>query len=117
MRNLESHGLGPPGPEPAPPKTTPSHAQPAFVSTPKDVKAKPAGYIRPRHFPWADLLRRIFPFDILACGECGGRLRLVSTIVDPTVIAKILNHLGLPSTPPVPEPARAPPWLPGLAEQ
>ena len=30
--------------------------------------------------PWADLLRRTFEIDILACPECGGRLRLLATM-------------------------------------
>jgi len=71
-------------------------------------------YARPRHFAWADLLRRVFLFDILACADCGGRLRLVATIEDPAVVTKILSHLGLPPDPPSPSPARSPPWLPGL---
>lgn len=57
------------------------------------------------------------PADILACGECGGRLRLVATIAEPAVIAKTLKHLGLRSSTPIPEPARPPPWLPGFEEQ
>ncbi len=73
-----------------------------------------AAYTRPCHFAWADLLRRIFLFDILACPDCGGRLRLVATIADAPVIAKILQHLGLPCDPSSPAPARSPPWLPGL---
>jgi hypothetical protein len=53
--------------------------------------------------------------DVLACPGCGGRLRLIATIEQRTVIEKILRHLGLPSAPP-PEPAprRHPPWLPGF---
>jgi hypothetical protein len=76
----------------------------------------PAGavYARPRHFPWADLLRRTFEIDVLACPDCGGRLRLVATIEDRAVIAMILLHLGLPVDPPSPAPARSPEWLPGV---
>src|SRR5262249_59749811 len=48
-------------------------------------------YVRPRHFPWAELLRRTFEIDILACPDCGGRLRLVATIEDHAVIEKILR--------------------------
>jgi hypothetical protein len=29
--------------------------------------APPAAYARPRYFAWADLLRRVFAFDVLAC--------------------------------------------------
>ena len=71
----------------------------------------------PAHFAWADLLRRIFLFDILACDHCGGRLRLVATIEDLPVVTRILQHLGLPCDPLSPVPARSPPWLPGLRDQ
>ena len=65
-----------------------------------------AGYVRPRHHAWADLLRRTFELDILACSDCGGRLRLLATITQRAVIERILAHLGLPTDPVVPEPAR-----------
>jgi hypothetical protein len=47
---------------------------------------------------------------VLACPDCGGRLRLLATIADPRVIATILAHLGLPLEPPRPAPARQPSW-------
>jgi hypothetical protein len=66
------------------------------------------GYVRPTYYPWADLLRRTFAIDVLACPECGGRLRLVATIAHPPTIAAILRHLGLPTDIPRPAPAPAP---------
>ncbi len=45
------------------------------------------------------------------CPDCGGRLRLVATIADPRVIARILAHLGLPLLAPCPVPPRQPSWL------
>ncbi|MFN8626849.1 MAG: transposase [Candidatus Binatia bacterium] len=78
-----------------------------------------AGYTRPPHYAWADLLRRTFAIDVLACPECGGRLRLLATIEEAAVVEKILRHLGLPAEPLVPACARAPAWLtealPGFA--
>jgi hypothetical protein len=72
------------------------------------------------HTPWADLLRRTFGIDILACPGCGGRLRLLATIEDPKTVTKILNHLGIPTEFPAPLPARSPPWeelrLPGFGD-
>ena len=44
---------------------------------------------------WADLLKRVFHEDILVCAKCGGAVRLVAVITDPTVGEKILRHLGL----------------------
>jgi hypothetical protein len=70
-------------------------------------------YVRPRHFAWADLLRRTFEIDVLACPDCGGRLRLLATIEDPELMGKILRHLELPVNPPEPTPARSLDWLPG----
>jgi len=35
----------------------------------------PPGYRRPTYFSWADLLRRTFEIDVLACPDCGGKLR------------------------------------------
>ena len=64
------------------------------------------------HVAWAELLRRTFGVDILACPACDGRLRLVATITAPRVIAQILGHLGLPLEPPRRAAPRPPPSLP-----
>ncbi len=76
--------------------------------------APPAAYVRPSHFPWADLLRRVFAIEVLACSDCGGRLRLLATIEERAVVEKILTHLGLSAAPPCPSPARTPAWRPGV---
>ncbi len=62
-----------------------------------------------RGYLWADLMRRTFGFDVLACPRCGGRLRLLALIEQAAVIARILRHLGLPTEIPEPGAARAPP--------
>jgi hypothetical protein len=36
-----------------------------------------------RHWAWADLMRRAFDIDALACPRCGGRLRLIATVEAP----------------------------------
>ena len=59
-------------------------------------------------------MERTFAVDVLACPDCGGRLRFVATIEDRAVIEKILRHLELPIDPPVPAPARRAAWLPGF---
>ena len=69
---------------------------------------------RPRYIGWAELLRRTFAIDVLACPGCGGRLRLLATIEQGAVVEKILTHLGLATGPPPPAPAREAPWLPGM---
>ena len=55
---------------------------------------------------WAQLLKRVFAIDITTCPQCGGPLTLLAAIEDPTVIGKILNHLGLPTRAPPKAPAR-----------
>ena len=50
---------------------------------------------RPRYRAWASLMRRAFGSDVLACPQCGGRMVVLATIEDPTVIRRILRHLGL----------------------
>ena len=63
----------------------------------------------PRHWRWADLMRRAFDIDVLACPQCGNRMRLLATIEDPRVVEQILTHLGLPSAPVRADPAQPPP--------
>jgi hypothetical protein len=57
---------------------------------------------------WAELMRRSFGLDVLACPRCGGRLRLIALIDEAAVIARILRHLDLPTEIPAAHPPRAP---------
>ena len=59
---------------------------------------------------WATLLRRVWGVDVLACVRCGERLRRIAVIEDPTVIAKILAHVGLDPVAPRAARARAAAW-------
>jgi hypothetical protein len=72
----------------------------AIVPTPQRVGhegcrhatgAPHATYIR-----WADLLKRIFNFDALKCGACGGRLRVRAVVRGVWVAPKLLGVLGRP---------------------
>jgi hypothetical protein len=74
-----------------------------------DAHTPAADRRRARGRLWADLMRRTFGFDVLACPRCGGRLRWIAVIDHTPVIEKILGHLGLPTDVPLPTPARAPP--------
>jgi len=58
---------------------------------------------------WADLMRRSFGIDTLACPRCGGRFALIAVIEEASLIERILRHLGLPIGIPTPRPSRAPP--------
>ena len=70
---------------------------------------EPAAGRSGRGYLWAELMRRTFGFDVLACPRCGGRLRLVALIEQAAVIARILAHVGLPTAVPEARPARSPP--------
>jgi catechol 2,3-dioxygenase-like lactoylglutathione lyase family enzyme len=76
----------------------------------------PEAATTPRRRQWADLMRRSFGFDVLACDRCGGRLRLIALIRQAEVIGRILTHLGVPAELPTPRPARSPPHLPVFAD-
>ena len=63
-----------------------------------------------RYHPWAELLKRTFAVDVLACEKCHGRLKLVAMVTDAKSIARFLKRLGEPTEPPPRLPARGPPY-------
>jgi hypothetical protein len=69
----------------------------------------------PRHVAmnWARRLKRVFGIEIEACARCGGKLKIIASIEEPQVIAKILSHLERRAPqqhqPDLPLGARAPP--------
>jgi hypothetical protein len=42
---------------------------------------------------WARRLKRVFGVQIDDCARCGGKLKIIASIEEPKVIAKILAHL------------------------
>jgi hypothetical protein len=58
---------------------------------------------------WARLLKRVFNIDVETCHLCAGQMKIIASIEYPQVIKKILEHVGLPTKPPMPWPARGPP--------
>jgi hypothetical protein len=72
----------------------------------------------PRHvaMSWARRLKRVFGIEIEDCGRCGGKLKIIASIEEPEVIAKILAHLEKIAPdqfqPELPLGARAPPVPP-----
>ena len=64
-----------------------------------------------RRLEWAALMKRTFALDVLACDNCGGRLRVIAFITAANVARQILHHLGVPHAPPTLAPARDPPQL------
>jgi hypothetical protein len=52
------------------------------------------------------LLKRVFDIDLEHCPRCGDPLKIIAAIEHPSVIAKILTHLGLSARAPPRSPAR-----------
>jgi hypothetical protein len=62
------------------PKVVPRPAVAADqVGDRSEEPVKPAGS---RYRPWAELLKRCFAIDVLACPRCGGRMRLVALVAE-----------------------------------
>jgi hypothetical protein len=94
--------------EVVPPPAEQTHALPA--DPPCESGPPPAsreGKQRPpdARLPWAELLRRVFRLDVLAC-PCGGRRKVLAFITERTVARSILEAMGLPTTAPPISPAR-----------
>jgi len=63
---------------------------------------------------WASLIARIYDVLPLVCPSCGASMSIIAFVTDPVPVRSILSHLDLPTRPPPPSPARAPPQ--GLLE-
>ena len=63
---------------------------------------------RGRWIEWADLLKRVWAWQVLACA-CGGTRRVMAAMHKGSIAEKILKQLGLPTHLPVLAPARANP--------
>jgi len=84
---------------------------PAAASASADANDAPPAAPPSRHWAWAELMRRAFDIDVLACPRCGGRLRLIATVEAPDAVRAILATLALSE-----EGAdRAPPFAPSLS--
>jgi len=57
--------------------------------------ADPTKPSTPRHvaMSWARRLKRVFGVEIESCTRCGGQLKIIASIEEPQLIAKILSHL------------------------
>jgi len=71
---------------------------------------RPVAPARPgRYMSWADLLKRVFQFDVLCCPRCGGRMKIIATLTEPPAVAAFLRSIGVSADPPRFAPARPPP--------
>jgi Putative transposase len=95
--------------------TSASDAEPPTVLDGSDTMtpAQPAATAKPTrpNYTWAELMRRTFAVDVLACQHCGGRLKLLAAVMNPKAVRAILASLHLPTEVPELRPARAPPEL------
>ena len=57
-------------------------------------ESRPSG----RGWTWAQLMRRAFALDVLACPACGGRLRLIALIFDPHAVRAFLDSSAISAT-------------------
>ena len=64
--------------------TTPARDEPDDLTTAER---------RARRRAWAQLLRRAYEVSALTCPKCGAEMKIISVILDPAVIKKILDHI------------------------
>jgi len=77
-----------------------SKGQGADQSTDKPITARHVA------MSWVQRLKRVLRIDIEACARCGGKLKVIASIEEPAVIAKILAQMEKTA------PDRHPPELP-----
>jgi Putative transposase len=51
---------------------------------------------------WMKILKRVFLTDLEHCSQCGGKMKIISAIMDVDVIRRILSHIGVSPDPPRP---------------
>jgi hypothetical protein len=91
---------------PPPPEATQSSGQPVVLVDPTMITIARWGqlddgalFARARYVDWALLMKRTWGFDGLRCPRCSRRMQVLATLLDPTVVRKILEHLGVRASP------------------
>ena len=51
----------------------------------------------------------VFKFEVDLCPACGGKMKIIAFITDPSSIHRYLEGVGLPTAAPPIAPARSPP--------
>ena len=92
------------------PRVVPRAKSSATAACEPGVAATAPSRIGGRYRPWAELLKRTFALDVLACPDCGGRLRLVAMVTEVAGITRYLRAVGEPAEPPSRSPPRGPPY-------
>jgi len=75
----------------------------------EQAPGKAVGGGRTDRYDWSSLLRRVFEVDVTVCPDCGGPMSMIASITQPSVVGRILRHLGLPTHSPADGLARGPP--------
>ncbi|MEO6602044.1 MAG: hypothetical protein ABIQ16_19345, partial [Polyangiaceae bacterium] len=73
--------------------------------------APPSSSAGERYRQWAELLKQTFGLDVEKCPSCGGRMRLLALVTEPSSVARFLRHQGEPTEVPPRAAARAPPYF------
>ena len=92
---------------PVRPQISPAAPASEETSVTSHEAPEPRGF---RYRPWAELLRRTFALDVLACPKCEGRMRLLAMVTDDESVRRYLRALGEPTDVPARSPARGPPF-------
>ena len=92
------------------PRIVPTAKSSAGTACVRGLDDAPPSRTRGRYRPWAELLKRTFALDVLACPDCGGRLRLVAMVTEAAIVTRYLRAVGEPAEPPARSPPRGPPY-------
>ena len=60
---------------------------------PEDAAIPDGAYRAALRRRWAELIRRVYEVDPLVCPRCGGEMRVMGFITEPSLIKRILDHL------------------------
>ena len=84
---------------PPPPVLSCSSATPVPAQATPTSTSKPTAPRSTYRLDWASLLKRVFAVDVMVCARCEGPMRVIACLEEPAVVARILQHLGLPTEP------------------
>lgn len=73
-------------------KTPYRHGTTHIVLEPLDLIARLAALVSPPRM-YLTRFHGVFGIEIDSCARCGGKLKIIASIEEPEVIAKILSHL------------------------
>ena len=98
-------GCWPPTPPPAPPSCPGRKPKPTCNGRHSGGQGQTSTYRR----SWATLLARVFRIDVTNCPDCGGRMKIIAALTDPSSIRRCLQGMRLPARAPPIAPARPDP--------